>query len=137
MKYFTISELCKSTTADVFHINNQPTPDIVDNLEILINECLDKIREAFGNPIYVNSGYRCKELNDRVKGSKTSHHLYGKAADITLKSKKLNKVLFNLIQDMIKSGTLKCTQLIDEYNYQWIHISYDKDNLKCQILHLK
>ena len=137
MKYFTISELCKSTTADAFHINNQPTPDIVDNLEILINECLDKIREAFGNPIYVNSGYRCKELNNMVKGSKTSHHLYGKAADITLKSKKLNKELFNLIQDMIKSGTLKCTQLIDEYNYQWIHISYDKDNLKCQILHLK
>ena len=137
MKYFTISELCKSTTADAFHINNQPTPDIVDNLEILINECLDKIREVFGNHIYVNSGYRCKELNNRVKGSNTSHHLYGKAADITLKSKKLNKVLFNLIQDMIKSGTLKCTQLIDEYNYQWIHISYDKDNLKCQILHLK
>ena len=137
MKYFTISELCKSTTADTFHINNQPTPDIVDNLEILINQCLDKIREAFGNPIYVNSGYRCKELNNKVKGSNTSHHLYGKAADITLKSKKQNKVLFNLIQDMINSGTLKCTQLIDEYNYSWIHISYDKDNLKCQILHLK
>ena len=137
MKYFTISELCKSTTADAFHINNQPTPDIVDNLEILINECLDKIREAFGKPIYVNRGYRCKELNNRVKGSKTSHHLYGKAADITLKSKKLNSVLFNLIQDMIKSGTLKCTQLIDEYSYSWIHMSYDKDNLKCQILHLK
>ena len=137
MKYFTISELCKSTTADTFNINNQPTPDIVDNLEILINECLDKIREAFGKPIYVNSGFRCKELNNRVKGSKTSHHLYGKAADITLKSKKLNKVLFNLIQDMIKSGTLKCTQLIDEYNYQFNHISNDKDNLKCQILHLK
>ena len=137
MKYFTISELCKSTTADAFHINNQPTPDIVDNLEILINECLDKIRETFGKPIYVNSGYRCKELNNRVKGSKTSHHLYGKAADITLKSKKLNSVLFNLIQDMIKSGTLKCTQLIDEYSYQWIHTSYDQDNLKCQILHLK
>ena len=137
MKYFTISELCKSTTADAFNINNQPTPDIVDNLEILINECLDKIRETFGKPIYVNSGFRCKELNNKVKGSKTSHHLYGKAADITLKSKKLTKVLFNLIQDMIKSGTLKCTQLIDEYSYQWIHISYDKDNLKCQILHLK
>lgn len=137
MKYFTISELCKSTTADAFHINNQPTPDIVDNLEILINECLDKIRETFGKPIYVNSGYRCKELNNRVKGSKTSHHLYGKAADITLKSKKLNKVLFKLIKDMITSGTLKCTQLIDEYNYQWIHVSYDKENLKCQILHLK
>ena len=137
MKYFTISELCKSTTADTFHINNQPTPDIVDNLEILINECLDKIRIAYGKPIYVNSGYRCNELNNRVKGSNTSHHLYGKAADITLKSKKLNKLLFNLIQDMIKSGTLKCTQLIDEYNYQWVHISYDKDNLKCQILHLK
>ena len=137
MKYFTISELCKSTTADAFHINNQPTPDIVDNLEILTNECLDKIRETFGKPIYVNSGYRCKELNNRVKGSKTSHHLYGKAADITLKSKKLNKVLFKLIKDMITSGTLKCTQLIDEYNYQWIHVSYDKENLKCQILHLK
>lgn len=129
--------MCKSTTADAYLIVNMPSPEEVDNLETLINECLDKIREAWGKPIRVNSGYRCKALNDRVKGSKTSHHLTGCAADITAGSKAANKKLFEMIVGMQKSGILSFTQCIDEYNYQWVHISYCKDNLKNQVLHLK
>lgn len=137
MKYFSISELCKSTTAEAYHIDNAPGPQVVDNLEDLVNLCLDPIREAWGKPLKVNSGYRCKELNDRVKGSKTSHHLTGCAADITTGTKTNNKKLFNMIAGMQKNGIVQFTQLIDEYGYQWIHVSYVKNNLKNQILHLK
>lgn len=130
LKYFTISELTKSSVADAHHINNQPSPEVVDNLERLITYCLDPIREAWGKPIYVNSGYRCEELNNKVKGAKNSQHLLGKAADITTKSVENNKKLFELIQ----SSGVDFDQLIDENNYGWIHVSY---NNRKQVLHLK
>lgn len=132
MKYFTISELTKSNTAKAYHIDNTPDAKSVDNMEILINDCLDRIREMWGRPIYVNSGYRCKELNIKVKGKKTSHHLKGMAADITTHDIDKNKELF----EMIKNSDIPFTQLIDESDYLWVHISYDKKNLKRQVLHL-
>lgn len=137
MKYFTISELCKSSLAESRNIDNHPTPSAVDNIEILINKCLDPIREEWGKPIYVNSGYRCEELNKLVKGAPTSHHLYGFAADITTRSFYENRKLFNLILKMKREGKIQFTQLIDESNYSWIHISYWNANLKNQVLHLK
>jgi len=84
MQYFTISELCHSSVADAHGIPNHPSPTVVDNLAVLIDECLDPIREAYGSPIYVNSGYRCKELNKLVGGSPRSQHVKGMAADLTV-----------------------------------------------------
>ena len=130
MKYFTISELTKSDTAKAYHIDNTPDAKSVDNMEILINECLDRIREMWGSPIYVNSGFRCEELNRLVKGKKTSHHKRGMAADITTHNIEKNRQLF----EMIKNSDIPFTQLIDESDYLWVHISYDKKNLKRQIL---
>jgi hypothetical protein len=89
------------------------------------------LRDKYGKAIIVNSGYRCEALNKAVGGSKTSHHRYGLAADITAKSKTENKKLFNLAQEL----DLPFDQLIDEKNYSWIHISYNQKPRK-QILHL-
>lgn len=130
MKYFTIEELCKSTKAKQHNIDNTPTEEVKNNLEELINNLLDPIREKWGGPITVNSGYRCKELNKLVGGAKTSDHLYGFAADITVGDKEKNKKLFNLICN----SNLKWKQLIKEYGFSWIHISYDPNNLKQQVL---
>lgn len=132
MRYFTIEELCWSTTANKLKINNEPDTQSKHNLVILIESCLDLVRMLWGKPIKVNSGFRCAKLNSAVKGSPTSHHLYGKAADITTGSIEGNKKLFN----MILNSDIQYTQLIDEKNYSWIHISYDEDNLKKQVLHL-
>lgn len=131
MKYFTIKELCKSTTAKQLGIDNSPNSEIVSNLEQLIDNILDPLRERFGKPIYVNSGYRCPALNKAVNGSKTSHHVKGLAADITGGSVAKNKILFNLIQEL----DLPYDQLIDEKNYSWIHVSFSLKPRK-QILHL-
>ena len=133
MKYFTIKELTESNTANKLHIDNIPDQEITENLTLLIDNVLDKIREAFGKPIKVNSGYRCEKLNQSIGGSKTSQHMQGKAADITIGNKTQNKKLFQFIQTL----NLPFDQLIDEYDYKWIHISYDKNRIRKQILHLK
>ena len=131
MKYFTIKELCKSSTAIQKRINNSPDSESVNNLEQLVDNILDPLREEFGKPIKVNSGYRSPELNKAVGGAKTSQHVLGLSADITAGSRLENKRLFALIQQM----NLPFDQLIDEKSYSWIHISFSKNPRK-QILHL-
>lgn len=131
MKYFTITELCKSSTATKRKIDNTPNQEIIDNLEQLVEHVLDPLREGYGKPIRVNSGYRCPALNKAVKGSKTSSHMKGLAADITVGSPTKNKQLFELAQEL----KLPFDQLIDESNFSWVHISYSKKPRK-QILHL-
>ena len=81
--YFTISELTASATALREGIDNRPTESAYHILHVLVEQLLDPIREAWGEPIVVSSGYRCKELNALVGGVKNSHHMLGCAADIT------------------------------------------------------
>ena len=131
MKYFTIKELCKSTTAISKNIDNSPNSEITKNLEQLVDNILDPLREKYGKPITINSGYRCEALNKAVGGSKTSQHRYGQAADITGGSKSENKKIFDLIQQL----KLPFDQLIDESNFSWVHISYSSKPRK-QVLHL-
>ena len=100
MKYFTIKELCKSSTAIEKGIDITPNSEIVNNLKRLVEYILDPLRERYGKPIIVNSGYRCPALNKAVNGSKTSQHVKGLAADITAGSPAKNKILFNLIQEL-------------------------------------
>ena len=119
MKYFTMKELTKSSTADKLGIDNTPTPEASVSLSNLVTHVLDPLREMYGKPITVNSGYRCPKLNAAVGGAKTSQHMRGEAADITAGSKTENKKLFELIRD-----NLPFDQLIDESNYSWVHVSY-------------
>lgn len=131
MKYFTIKELCKSTTAEQLGIDNSPNSEIVNNLKQLVEYILDPLRERYGKPIHVNSGYRCPALNKAVNGSKTSQHMSGLAADITVDSVAKNKILFNLIQEL----NLPFDQLIDEKNFSWVHVSFSEKPRK-QVLQL-
>lgn len=83
MKYFSIEELTRSLAAEVYCIDNMPDSGIVLNLNCLVSTILDPLREEYGFPIVVNSGYRCRKLNKMVGGSKNSAHIYGRAADIS------------------------------------------------------
>lgn len=131
MKYFTIKELTKSLTADVKGIDNTPTPEIERNLTSLVDNILDPLRELYGKPITVNSGYRCPAVNKAVGGSATSDHVKGFAADITGGNKEENERLFNIIKH-----NFHFSQLIDEKNFSWVHVSYNPNNLKNQTLKL-
>lgn len=138
MKYFTINELTKSATASRLKIDNTPDSTIIKNLKYLTDSVLDPIREKWNNPIIVTSGYRSVKLNKAIGGAPLSQHIYGQAADIHTVSdrQKENKELFDLIVKMMESGEIKVGQLIDEKNYNWIHISTPTNRHLNQILHL-
>lgn len=129
MKYFTIKELCASDTARRKGIDNEPTPEIVRNLTALVDNILDPLREAWGKPIIVNSGYRCDALNKAVGGVAASQHRYGQAADLDVGSRADNMKLFNLIEEL----DLPFDQLCFEKGNtavgpDWVHVSYSPRN---------
>lgn len=126
MKYFTISELTKSATAMRKKIDNTPTEAVKKNLTALVEKVLDPLREAWGQPIVVSSGYRSPILNRAVGGVSSSQHILGQVADIHTVSDKPseNKKLY----DLIKKLKLPVDQCINEYGYNWIHVSYGPRN---------
>lgn len=129
MKYFTIEELCRSDKARQMGIDNTPTEDVIDRLSDLVENVLDPAREKIGKPVAVSSGYRCPELNRAVGGVVTSQHVKGEAADLTTGNRKENERLFQIIRD-----NLPFDQLIDEYDYSWVHVSYRRSGNRKQIL---
>lgn len=133
MKYFTLQELTASSTAKRKGIPNIPNETETAALESLVHHILDPLREAYGMPIVVNSAYRCAKLNRAVGGAARSQHCKGEAADIRTveNTKESNYRLFQLIQKL----KLPYDQLIDEYNYSWVHVSFSPRNRR-QILHL-
>ena len=134
VSYFSISELCASATALREGIDNRPSKCAYHLLHVLADQLLDPIREAWGEPIVVSSGYRCKELNTLIGGVKNSHHMLGCAADLIAGNKADHRRLFKLIQQMQQSGKIRFTQLIWEGDGRWIHISYVPGDLRCQVI---
>ena len=134
MKYFTLKEMTKSDTAIRRRISNIPNEQEKQNIYQLVEKILDPLREAYGKPIVVSSGFRCEKLNTAVGGSKTSQHKTGQAADIRSleDTREENKKLF----DLIKKLNLPFDQLINEYDYDWVHVSYSDRNRR-QILVIK
>lgn len=118
-------------------VANVPTIEAMSRLIYLMDKLLDPIRERWGAPITVTSGYRSPELNKRVGGVENSQHMRGEAADITTGMIGSNKALFDLIRTMQTDGEIEFDQLIDEKNYSWIHISLKTSGNRNEILHLK
>lgn len=127
-KYFTLAELTPSGTAKRLGIKNDPTPAHLECLKGLSVNILDKVREHFGKPIWVSSGYRSKALNEVTPGSSaTSQHCTGEAADLDQDGRGTgvtNKMVFDYIKDH-----LTFDQLIYEYgtdaNPDWVHVSWE------------
>jgi uncharacterized protein YcbK (DUF882 family) len=132
--YFTMDELTRSATAIRKGIDNTPTAEARAALTALKSNVLNPLREAWGQPIVVTSGYRCPRLNSAVGGARGSQHLYGQAADIrTLEdTPEQNRRLFELAQRL----RLPFDQLIDEHGYNWIHVSHGPRNRR-QVLHIR
>jgi hypothetical protein len=97
------------------------------NLKRLCENVLQPLRNEMHESIRINSGYRSKALNDKVKGSPTSDHMEGKAADIYIPGKMMQA--FTTIKQKYKFK-----QLISEFDLAWIHVSYDEFNLKKEVL---
>ena len=129
-KYVSYKEVTHSNQAQALRIGNTPNAEQLGNLKLVCTNIFDKVREHFGKPIGISSGFRSIELN-----TKSSQHMEGKALDIDgdIHGGINNKELFNWIKN-------NCTfdQLIWEFGSEnapaWVHVSYNKDGNRGQIL---
>jgi len=123
---FTMAEFIKSDTANRLGIDNTPEGEHLENAKALFENVVQKVRDHFG-PTVINSGYRCPELNEAVRGSKTSQHCHGEAADIEVPGV-ANGDLAQWIVD-----NLEFDQVILEFytpgepSSGWVHVTYKKD----------
>ena len=135
MKYFSIDEMVRSATAKKYGIDNRPSQDILNNLVLFIETVLDPIREDWGSPIIVSSGYRCPELNKAVGGVKTSGHLYGYCADLQVKGDLRKFSCF--VKDWMKKHKMSFDELLYESSggVTWLHFCWigkdGKQRMKC------
>jgi zinc D-Ala-D-Ala carboxypeptidase len=124
----SLSEVTKSNTAKRLGIDNNPTPEHLENLKLVAKHIFQPIREHFKKPINVSSGYRSKALNDATPGSSpTSQHCTGEALDLDqdeMNTGITNKMVFEFIKN-----NLNFDQLIYEFgndqNPDWVHVSYE------------
>lgn len=119
---FSISELIKSDKAKQKNIKNTPSISQVDNMLKLIFYCLQPIRDKFG-AIKITSGYRCEELNKLVKGSATSNHLQGNAADIIPLNATFRQVYDFIINNLDYD---ECFIEKNSNGTKWLHIAFVK-----------
>ena len=142
MKYFTINELTHSDTAIALGIDNSPSPVIVQHLSELILSLLEPLREAWGSPILVSSGYRSLRLNKALKhASTTSAHLIGYAADLVPQNGKIEGFK-RFVPRWLKENEIQFDQCIletDGNGAQWVHLGLynQRHQQRKQILNLK
>lgn len=133
-KNFSLAEMTHSNTAISKGLDNTPSAEIITNLQILIDNVLQPIRDKLGKSIKINSGYRSPAVNASVGGSITSDHCKGQAADIEVAGMANGDLAKWIVENF------KFTQIILEFYTQgipdsgWVHVSYNPDNLKCQVL---
>jgi len=132
-KHITLQEATESATALRMGIKNTPNEVELDAMKYVAENLFEPTREWYDKPIKINSFFRCLALNKAVKGSLTSGHLLGNSIDISAGSKAENKKIF----DFIKLSGLEFDQLINEYNYTWLHISLKKTGNRKQMLVIK
>ena len=133
---FKLSELIKSETATRLDIDNQPNEEQIESLRLLCENILQPVRDHFGKPVKISSGFRCSALNQATGGSATSDHCRGQACDFEIDGVP-NPELAEWIE-----ANLKYTQLIlefwvpggDDPNAGWVHASFNPENLKGQSL---
>ena len=81
-EHFDLSEFERSATADRLHIDNTCPSTLIPQLSTLCKTILEPLRQHFGEPVIISSGYRCNQLNIKVGGAYASQHTLGEAADI-------------------------------------------------------
>lgn len=125
MKHFDLSEFFQSSTAAKNGIKNEPSSDeratIVRNINLLVDNVLDPIRDMVHTPILITSGYRCPQVNRLVGGVDNSQHMSGCAADFHVMGftpSMMHEVFLYIF------NALEFDQLIYYRSKNFIHVSY-------------
>lgn len=125
MKNFKLSEFFRSSTAAKNGIKNEPSLDeratVIRNINLLVDNVLDSIRDKFCAPVIITSGYRCPQVNKLVGGVNNSQHMSGCAADFHVMGftpPMMHQVFLYIF------NTLEFDQLIFYRSKNFIHVSY-------------
>ena len=136
-KNLTLAECTKSTTASRLGIDNTPDDEwIIENLRAIASDIFQPLRDAFGTPIYVSSGYRSEALNKAIGGSKRSQHIQGRALDLDADVFGVctNAQIFNYIRENLVFDQL-IWEFGDDDSPDWVHVSFVRDgNNRCRCL---
>jgi hypothetical protein len=129
-KNLSLAEVTKSTTAKRLGIDNTPDEWTIQNLKQIAINVFQPLRDAFGFPIYVSSGYRSAELNTAIGGSRRSQHMEGRALDLDADvfGGCTNSQIFNWIKENVEFDQL-IWEFGDDDNPDWVHVSYVYDGL--------
>jgi hypothetical protein len=130
-KNFVLSEITRSNTAKRLNIDNVPNKKHLCSMQILITNLIQPMRDALG-PIRISSGYRSPALNRAISGSVKSQHCKGEALDLQFwkDGEMCNEEIYNWV---IKEG-IEFDQMINEFDFSWIHISLKEDKNRKQVL---
>ena len=130
-KNFTLSEITKSNTAKRLGIDNAPNQEHLNNMQILVRDLIQPMRNALG-PIRISSGYRSPVLNRAIGGSTKSQHCKGQALDLQFWSK--GEMCNKKIYDWVLKEGIEFDQMINEFDFAWIHISLRPDNANRKVV---
>lgn len=122
---FTLQELIHSTTADKHRISNIPDVEQIRNLQYGVDMVLQPLRNIYGKPIIITSGYRCAALNKLVGGVANSYHLQGNAADIRVHSEEEAKELFDILKTIPSVDVALFEHSTNSY---WLHVQWNMHN---------
>ena len=126
---FSLHELLLTSNRKFDEEQYNPPPLVVENLRALCVNILQPLRDALGSPVNLNSGYRCPSLNKSIGGASGSQHMTGQAADI-VDFTHGNEFMYNKIIEL----NLPFDQLINEFGFRWIHVSFDLKRNRRQLL---
>jgi hypothetical protein len=126
-EHLSLAEVTRSETAKRKGVSNMPTEQHIANFKLLAEKVFEPIRNHFGKPIHISSGYRSAALNKAIGGAASSQHCSGEAIDIDMDGHAggiTNKMVFDYIKE-----NLEFDQLIWEFgtdaNPDWVHVSYE------------
>lgn len=131
-KHISYNEATTSQTAVRKKIKNIPNEQQLEAMRLVAEKCFEPVREHFGVPLRVSSFFRCLLLNKVIGGANNSQHIKGEAIDIQGSGDVTNKMIFDYIKE-----NLEFDQLINEYNYSWVHVSFSKKGNRNQIVVVK
>lgn len=124
-KSFSLEEFTESATAKATGTKNEPNEEQIKNIQTLVDNLLQPVRNSVGG-LKVSSGFRSSELNRLVGGVPTSNHLKGYAADVVPLATNISEVY----DYIVNSGKFKYTECIWYQKRNFIHLSYDPNNVR-------
>ena len=133
-KSFTLNELTKSQEATRLGIDNTPNEEQILNLKLLCDNILQPIRDYYGMPVSVSSGYRSAALCEAIGSSSSSQHTKGQAADFEIFSVPNRELAEFIVKNLNYDQCILEFWNENEPNSGWVHCSYNSSGNRKQFL---